>query len=67
MYASTLVSFPGFLTLILWFLSKVGDNEYWLTTVYLKQRRISHIQLLCYSALATIYVDWILGKGGLGL
>lgn len=44
--------FPGFLTLILWVLSNVGDNEYWLTTVYLKQRRISHAQFLCSSALA---------------
>jgi len=41
------VSFPGFLTLILWVLSEVGGNDYWLTTVYLKQRIISLMCSFC--------------------
>lgn len=41
------VSFPGVLAFILWFLSEVGDNEYWFTTVYLKQRGISLIRSFC--------------------
>lgn len=60
------VNFPGLLTLILWGLSEVDNNEYWLTTVHLKQGRISLIySFWAFSALATVSIDWILRKGGL--
>lgn len=61
-------SFPGFLTLILWGLSNVVDNEYWLPTVYLKQRRISLMHSFCALLLwlCIVCIDWILGKGGQG-